>query len=249
MSVTNGRVQGNGLRLAYSEWHAAEVGPPLVLLHGITRSSTDWASVVSHLSPRRVIALDARGHGESDWDPEAAYVADNHFADVMTALAALQVERFAVAGFSMGGGVAMMLAAALPERVSRLVVVDSYPDPRMTPGSRRIARWVSGLDGGRSSFDPAISRQFRDSLAADRERLDLWSVWEAVQCPTLLVRGKRSDVLTAEMAEQMLDRQPRARLTTVGGVGHAIPLVKPGELAEALDSFLAALDATPGIGS
>jgi pimeloyl-ACP methyl ester carboxylesterase len=234
------RAPGYGLRLAYREWSGRPGREALVLLHGITGSSRDWNGLVPHLLPRRVIAFDARGHGESDWDAGASYVADSHFADVATALDALGVERFAVAGFSMGGAVATMLAAAFPERVSALVVVDSYPDPRMTPGSRRIAGWVSSFSASNRTFDPAIADQFRQQLAEERDgRLDLWAMWETVQCPTLIVRGALSDVLPAEMAQEMVRRQPLARLVTLDSVAHPIPFARPKELAKAVEAFLA----------
>jgi pimeloyl-ACP methyl ester carboxylesterase len=135
----------------------------------------------------------------------------------------------------------MMGAAALPERVKGLVVVDSYPHPAMTPGSRRIAGWVSRYtNGGR--FDPAIARQFASQLAAGQEdRLDLWSMWEAVECPALVVRGALSDVLPEALAAEMVARQPRARLLNVPDVAHGIPYARPAELAAAIAAF-----ATPG---
>jgi pimeloyl-ACP methyl ester carboxylesterase len=234
------RVPGNSLTLACREWNPEAPGEPLVLLHGVTGRAADWQAVANHLRGRRLIALDARGHGASDWDPGAAYAGDHHFADVATALDALGIERAAVAGFSMGGGVAVMLAAALPERVSGVAVIDAYPDPEMTPGSRRIASWIAGYADGATWFDPAIARHFRDQLAAGREsRLDLWPFWEAIACPALVVRGAHSDVVPEALACEMLRRQPRARLVTIEGVAHAIPFTRPRELAGALEAFLA----------
>ena len=78
-----------------------------------------------------------------DWAPDAAYAGDAHFADVAGALDALGVERCILVGFSMGGGVAILCGGALSERVARLVVVDAYPDPIMSPGSRRIAEAIA----------------------------------------------------------------------------------------------------------
>jgi pimeloyl-ACP methyl ester carboxylesterase len=233
------RTAGHGLSLAYREWNAGAAGDPLVLLHGITGSSADWSLVVRHLGGRRIIALDARGHGESDWDPDGAYAGDHHFADVATALDALSIERCSLAGFSMGGGVAMLAAAALAERVSGVAVIDTYPHPEMTQGSRRIASWIAEYaDRAGAWFDPAIARHFRDQLAAGTaERIDLWPMWEALECPALVVRGELSDVLPPEAAAEMLVRQPRASLITIDGVSHAIPYRRPGELARALEDF------------
>lgn len=232
------RVAGDGLMLAFREWNRDAPGEPLVLLHGIAGSSADWEATVRHLGQRRVIAFDARGHGGSDWDPGEAYGGDQHFSDVATALDALGVERCTLAGFSMGGGVAIIVAAALPERVSGVVVVDTYPQPQMTPGSRRIAGWVSRFSEANPGFDPAIARHFRDQLAAgDARRLDLWPMWESLECPALIVRGESSDVLPLEVATEMLQRQPAASLVTVAGVAHGVPYARPQELADAITSF------------
>ena len=233
-----GRVRGCGLTLAYREWNADAGGLPLVLLHGITRSGNHWDGVARRIEHRRIIALDARGHGDSDWDAAEEYGPDQHFADVATALDGLGLERCVLAGFSMGGGVAMLTAAALPERVAGVAIVDAYPHPEMTPGSRRIARWVSSVAGSQERFDPAIARHFREMLAAGLEaRADLRAVWSAIECPALVVRGSESDVLPSHIAEEMLALQPRARLATIAGVAHPIPARKPRELAALLAAF------------
>ena len=250
----SGRVSGDGLLLAYREWGGGQRhASPLVLLHGLTGRAIDWEPVARPLAlKRRVIALDARGHGGSDWAPDAAYAGDAHFADVATALDALGIGRCTLAGYSMGGSVAILVAGALQERVDRLVVVDSYPAPDMTPGSRRIAEVVAALYGAvadahsladrgrrserRPSFDPAIARKIAEELeAGDARRLDLWLMWETLRCPVLLVRGEHSDVLPAPLAAEMLARQPRARLAIVRGAAHQIPFSHPGELARLIE--------------
>lgn len=240
------RVAGDGLSLAVHQWGERRADAlPLILLHGLTGCAADWAAVAAPLSRRRqVLALEARGHGASDWSAEAAYAGDAHFADVVTALDALGITRCLLAGYSMGGGIATMTAGAMPERVAALVVVDAYPAPEMTAGSRRIAEllaaWASVRAPGRARppFDPAIAVQFEEQLAAgDARRLDLWPLWEAIRCPALLVRGALSDVLPEALAAEMLDRQPRARLVTLPDVGHQIPFARPVELAALIERF------------
>jgi pimeloyl-ACP methyl ester carboxylesterase len=237
---------GDGLTLHGYEWGpAGSPEPPLVLLHDIAGSARSWNDVASGVAAelghdRGVIALDARGHGSSGWSPEEAYAPDHHFADLAIALDALGVQRCTLAGFSMGGAVATIYAAALSERTHRLVIVDAYPDPEMSPGSRRIAGIIAAMYGERrgTGFDPAIARRLRDDLAAaDTRRLDLWPFWEAVKAPVLIVRGEQSDVLTASEAEHMLSRTERASLVTIPGVGHQIPALRPRELAQAIAGF------------
>ena len=235
-------IHAGELRLACRRWPGPAQRLPIVLLHGLTQSGAAWDAVAGELCRRRsVIAWDARGHGASDWSPDAAYAGDAHFSDVAQALDSLGIERCILAGFSMGGGVAILCAGALPEQVARLIVIDAYPDPEMSPGSRQIAEFIAGyaFQYGQPPFDPAIARTMAEELARDDpRRLDLWPFWEAGEQPALVVRGALSAVLTEAMAAEMLRRRPSARLLTIPGVGHAIPLLRPAALARAIDEFI-----------
>jgi pimeloyl-ACP methyl ester carboxylesterase len=229
------RVTGAGLELAYRVWNANVPGVPLVLLHGITASSEAWAATAVLIQDRPVIALDARGHGESDWDLAEDYSVDAHFADLATALDALHIDRCVLGGFSMGGGVAILAAACLPERIAALAVIDAYPHPEQSPGSAGIARWVAHDARRTRHFDPAIARRFREMLAADAvTRADLRTMWEAITCPTVVIRGAESTVLPEELASDMLRALPGSRLETIPGVGHGLPFAAPAALARVL---------------
>jgi pimeloyl-ACP methyl ester carboxylesterase len=59
----------------------------------------------------------------------------------------------------------------------------------------------------------------------------LWPAWDAIKCPTLVLRGKESDLLTAETAEEMTRRGPKARLVQLDGVGHAPALMAADQIA------------------
>lgn len=101
-------------------------GPPLVLLHGLFGAATNLGSVARALAPRhRVVSMDLRNHGASPHADEMTYPA--MAADVAETMAALGLPRAAVAGHSMGGKVAMLLALTQPGRVERLAVLDIAP--------------------------------------------------------------------------------------------------------------------------
>ena len=240
--IQRGRVRVRDLSLSYLAWGDHTKAEPLVLLHGIGGDVEGWTRLVEALTGRRpVVALQARGHGDSDWARDADYSTDAHFADLVSALVQLGIERCALLGFSMGGGVAMMAAAARSEVVSRCIVVDAYPAPEMTLGSRGIARAIAGLRASRwrPRIDPAIAEAFRRDLDAGvTARLDLWPFWEALDRPTLLVRGEDSTVLPAALAAEMSARQPRARLAEVAGAGHGIPFSHPEQLARLVEACL-----------
>ena len=98
-------------------------GKPLVILHGLFGFSDNWKSQAMDFSSYfRVIALDLRNHGRSDWDPIHSYEA--MAGDVIETLDSLNIDKAHVIGHSMGGKVAMHLTQLFPLRISKLVVVD-----------------------------------------------------------------------------------------------------------------------------
>jgi len=100
-------------------------GPAVVLIHGITSSGRTWERVVPALAKHHtVIAPDLLGHGESA-KPRGDYSLGAYASGVRDLLVALDVPRATVVGHSLGGGIAMQLSYQFPERVERLVLVDS----------------------------------------------------------------------------------------------------------------------------
>ncbi len=144
----DGMVDGRGVQLHYRDWGGpAETGSsnespvPLLLLHGLASAARIWDLVAPHLArERRVVALDQRGHGRSD-KPDEGYDFATIIADDLAAAEALGLgERFAVAGHSWGGNVALEFGAAHPERVAALALVDGgFGMLRQRPG----ATWES----------------------------------------------------------------------------------------------------------
>src|SRR5438876_842329 len=71
-----------------------------------------------------------------------------------------------------------------------------------------------------------------------REDLDVWPLWASVACPTVIVRGAESDVLSPETAKQMVDARPRARLVEIPDAGHTVPGDQPAQFLDVLRAFL-----------
>jgi pimeloyl-ACP methyl ester carboxylesterase len=147
-------------------------GPPVLLLHGLTatRRYVVHGSRALERAGRRVIAYDARGHGESSPAPPDAYDYDELVRDAVAVLDALGVERAAVAGQSMGSATAVGLALAHPERVAGLAIVT--PAHRGAP-SANLARWDAlaegllrgGPEGFLEAYGPLpVSERWRDSV-------------------------------------------------------------------------------------
>jgi pimeloyl-ACP methyl ester carboxylesterase len=90
-------------------------------------------------------------------------------------------------------------------------------------------------------YDPAIVepiRQLSQEVFTQSEAL-LWSLYDQITCPTLLLRGKDSEVLMPATAQAMTERGPRAQLLEFDGVGHAPTLVDPGQTQPVVDWLLA----------
>lgn len=102
-------------------------GPAVVLLHGTSANHAVWEPIGDILEKRStVIALDQRGHGQSD-KPPGGYSGGDFVVDVITVLDALGIERALMAGHSLGGRNSWLAAALHPERVVGAVVVDYTP--------------------------------------------------------------------------------------------------------------------------
>jgi pimeloyl-ACP methyl ester carboxylesterase len=134
----------NGLRLHFLEW-GDPAAPAILLLHGGNQTSHSWDLVSLALAGRyHIIALDQRGHGDTEWPRDGA--ADRHVKadDAFRLLATLGIERPMVAGHSMGGITAMTLLSTHPELAGKAVIVDVGPD--VAPeGAKYIGNFVASV--------------------------------------------------------------------------------------------------------
>jgi len=151
-------VELDGYRYCAVEWGS---GPPIVLLHGLGGSIYDWRHIIRPLGQtHRVIAIDLLGAGESDLPENADYSIAAQARRVRGLMELLGAERASVVGNSYGGGIALRLAQDWPDRVDRLVLINSICYPERVPayvtlvkapGAERVAetlplgrmtRWV-----------------------------------------------------------------------------------------------------------
>ena len=143
------RVKGaNGAELHLLEWSTE--GVPMLLLHGFGNEAHIWDDFAPVVAPHyRTLALDHRGHGQSDWDPEGRYEIDALVDDVESVTAALGIERLVLVGHSLGGRVSTVFAGRHPARIAGFVIVDIGPDVDLR-GSLRIRQDVE------SNLQPAF---------------------------------------------------------------------------------------------
>jgi pimeloyl-ACP methyl ester carboxylesterase len=268
MSRSRDRVlHGAGLRLHLLEWGTGGL-PPVLLLHGAAQTAHSFDEVAPDLArDHDVVALDQRGHGDSDW--AACYGRDAFAGDIAVVLDAYGWERPTLVAMSLGGLNAIAFAASRPDRVAALVVVDVVPTVA-TAGKEAIGKQlaIQSFD----TFDAAVqhARAFnpRRTVANIRERLhhamrrdedgrwiykfdpgigaaagrDPESLWWAVgrlRCPTLLVRGAESNILTAESAARFVRTVPGSQVVVVPGAGHSVMGDNPPGFLAAVRPFLA----------
>ncbi len=272
------------LRLHYRDYPGDAGKPPLLCLPGLTRNARDFADLAERCSPRfRVLAIDFRGRGGSDYDPvPERYIPPTYAQDVIELLDQLAIPEAVFVGTSLGGLVTMLMAVMAPQRIAAAILNDIGPEitdagvdrikSYVGQGQRfkswdeaaetiaannarafdnhthadwlRLARQHCREDNGAIVFDydAAITQPF--NAAPANPQFDMWPLFTALaQMPLLVVRGAKSDLLSAEALEKMHAAAPAMKSAVVPGVGHAPDLSEPEAIA-AIDAFLGELEAT-----
>ncbi len=166
-------------------------GPPLALLHGFTGSAAGWGPFAELLSSRfTVLSLDIVGHGASS-KPQAVerYAIERAVKDVVAAVAALGFRRSSWLGYSMGGRLALFLAATIPEAVERLVLIGASPG--LADPQEREAR--------RASDDALAERIERDGVPAF---VDYWEALPLFATQARLPEGMRNAIRRGRLANE-----------------------------------------------
>lgn len=282
MEPTSHRVTGaHGNALHVLEWSTE--GVPMILLHGHGNEAHLWDDFAPCVAPHyRVLAVDQRGHGDSDWDPQGRYDSDSMADDLEKIVEAFGIDRFVLIGFSMGGRASMVYGGRHPERLAGLVLVDIGPelDPRgririgseiaenRAPVFRDVAEYARLLTRNYPAGSPeALQRMARhglrrredglyelkmdpklrsdrledaESAAAEAELARRnWEALAKIPCPTLVVRGAASDILSPEIADRMVDEVlPNGRLAVVPQAAHSVATDNPKGFEEAVAAFV-----------
>ncbi len=170
-AVTDHTITLNGLSFHYRDWPSAKAGAQdLLLLHGFTGHGRFWDSFAQVMSADyRVLALDQRGHGETQWAGPKQYGVDYMVGDLEAFVAALGLDQFVLLGLSMGGRNAIHYAGARPDALERLVIVDIGPETA-TAGSARIRDGVQANDIFESP-EAAVQQGLKNSPNADEAQV------------------------------------------------------------------------------
>ncbi len=232
--------------------------PPLVCVHGAGSSSVVWMEVVRRLSrTRRVLAPDLPGHGQSDrWNPPDDVTIAMYRDAVGTVCAQLAIERAVLVGHSMGALVALDAAAAWPERVAGLILVNGgarlpvAPEVfvKLTGDFPRFGKWLSRvvwspatpLDvvdrWGSVAFTAAQEVTLADFRAVDR--FDGTALGARVRAPTLALGGEDDLMTPPRLTRELAASIAGARAVVVPAAGHMLAQEQPEQFFAELESFL-----------
>lgn len=217
-----------GPTLSYREWGRAD-GSVVLLLHGLGDSSDTWRHVAPVLGERfRVIAPDARGHGDSEWTPD--YSLDALRDDVAGFMDELGILAAIVVGHSMGALTAYQLAATMPDRL-RLLVLEEMPPPDPAKPAQPYPR--EPYPDGHVDWRAVIAiRRWRN--APDKS---WWGLAKQIATDTLVLSGMHSH-LSQQRIQALAEAIPNATLTSLD-LGHDIHTERPSEFLRVVEPFIA----------
>jgi pimeloyl-ACP methyl ester carboxylesterase len=265
---TDKTVTVNGLPLHYLDWGNASA-PPLILLHGIAREAHTFDHVAPHFaSSHRVIAVDMRGHGDSGWHADEAYLVEDYTSDIEALMPQLGLRNAVLWGASTGGRVAQMIAGRHPDWVSAVIVEDVGPERPAAVSNRRgdrmareAAGWA-GVDelvaqlkadfprtaepilrhiarhGARPRADGRIIWKRDPAILKGFVPTELWVTVRQIKAPILYVLGGASNIVPPQTQTELRQALPQAQIVIMPGLGHYPSDEQPEEFLAIVDRFL-----------
>jgi pimeloyl-ACP methyl ester carboxylesterase len=246
-------------------------GAPIACIHGFGGDKETWL-MMSALLPRArgAVLIDLPGHGRSDDVPEAHASIRHHAEAVLRVLDRHRIERAVICGNSMGGGVALRLAATWPDRVAGLVLVASIGRDVHDGGA---LQWLSGENPlipreedvdrfmelvlerpppvGRAVIRYAITMRARRADALHRLfRGFILNAGDAgvprevggIKHRALVIHGEQDRIIDKHVGEDLTLALPHAELVVMRGVGHAPQLEAPRHTARLVERFARSVD-------
>jgi len=263
-SPAHGFVVVNGLRHHYLDFGGD--GNPLLLLHGVTSHASIWRSAAPLVRGRRSIALDFRGHGDSQWSADGRYSTEDLASDVLNFIDLMDLGPVDIVGGSWGGLVGLNAAVRNQDIVKSLTMIDippSFPgpvseistDPRSYSTHAESIAYIkdanSFIDRGTAEIVAAhgvrpgenglLYTKHDDYFRGGRPHrsVDYWEALESLRLPLLIIRAENSLHLSESVADRMLHVAHDGTLVVIPQTGHRIPTDNPAALAEVLRGFLA----------
>ena len=257
--------KGSKLSFLIARSRRSRAARTILLIHGAGMSARSWALQLRGLSPSlQVLALDLPGHGASD--PIADASIESYTDAACTLLNTLDTGPVFVAGHSLGGSVALALAARRPELVKGLVLISSCAKIPQNNGTFKTLLGSLPLPFRRMLFS-STARSFLFALGATNgaiqmalrdlrncrpetikkdmaaaEAMNLESVAPNLRTPTLILCGTSDIVTPLRLSEKLTDLIPGARLHVVDQAGHMLPLEAPERVNQEILEFVGSVE-------
>ena len=241
-------ITSDGRRIHYQDWGDPRK-PAFIMLHGISRSGHSYDHIAPHfLTDYRVIAMDLRGHGDSDWSPNGAYLVEDFVKDLHALVQQLNLRNVVLTGCSMGGRVVQVYAGMYPDRVSKVIVQDVGPERPETVTRGLTDRIKREMEGWKSEEELFASLRRNARVSEDIHRswirwdtrklpngnvawkydpnvtqglgpIELWDYIKKIKAPTLYVVGGRSNLVPPD-TQQQLGALPNIEVVSIPEAGH-----------------------------
>jgi pimeloyl-ACP methyl ester carboxylesterase len=262
-------VVNEGRRIHYLDWGSAEK-TPFIMLHGIGRSAHSYDYIAPHFQREyHVIAMDLRGHGDSDWHPAAAYLVEDYVKDLERLVEQLNLRGIVLTGSSTGGRVAQVYAGLHPERVAKLIVEDVGPErpEDISKGfaeraQREMKGWASEdelLGTMRQGRTRVPEEMHRNWIRHETKRLEngrvvwkydpavtkgfvpteLWDYVKRIKAPTMYLLGAESKIVPPATQQRLEALLPHITVVTVPDAGHYPHQETPPVFIAVVQAFLA----------
>lgn len=245
-------------------------GDPVVLVHGLGGRAEDWANLMPKLvsDHHRVYALDLPGYGRSAWPRNASYSIAEESQAVEAFMERLHLTRTDLAGWSMGGWIAMQVAVDQPQRIRRLIIFDSAgitfrvnwntalfePDTPQKLRDLDNLLWPTPAPAVPGFIQHAIFRYVAqhgwvvkrnmDSMLTGEDLLD--NKLGALTMPMLIVWGQQDHLIPVSVGEQIHRDVPQSEMEVFVGCGHLAPEQCSGRIAPVVNGFLDEPSPLPG---
>jgi pimeloyl-ACP methyl ester carboxylesterase len=264
-------LQVNGTELYYEDTGPGSTGETIVFSHGLLWCTEQFAPQIAALRGRyRCIAWDHRGQGKSAADSREHIGIELVWQDAVALLETLKLGPVHFCGLSMGGFVAMRMAARRPDLVRSLILLETSSDPEpaenvpryrlLTRVVRYVGPWLVRDRVGPIMLGKSILTERARHSDVQRftqimtSRRDVWRAVNGVidragihdelsrvKAPTVIVVGDEDVATPRSKAEKILRAISHATLVTIPRAGHSSPVEEPGAVTDAIEAFLTSL--------
>jgi pimeloyl-ACP methyl ester carboxylesterase len=256
-------------KIHYLEWGDSS-NTAMILLHHIGSQAHVWDNFARNMSQEYfVLAMDMRGHGDSDWAGEGKYTTEHYASDVEALVDQLGQKNVVMLGGSTGGRVALVYAAQHPKKVTHLIMEDvgavrpasiaqgfadriAVGDPELDT----VEEWAKKQQGKnkRTSYDVSLHNAHhsvkrlpngklglkRDpAIQRDFVPLELWHYVAKITAKFLLMIGTKSNIVGKDQQEKFCEILPDIQIVPIEDAGHIIVQDKPEEFEAVIRKFLA----------